>query len=166
MNINPTTIQLVRSFLTKRSQFARYQDYSSDYHPTHIGVPQGTILRPLLWNIFVTDLASEVCCRLTLYHTIRKSHRYTTITNSTSQKATIAMTHKPLQVADCAAEWCHENSMLHNSPKSSGVTFRFQKFITAEPIKFHSQAVNADTQTKLLGVTFDPHLRFSTTSGR
>uniref|UniRef100_A0A803TWG8 Reverse transcriptase domain-containing protein n=1 Tax=Anolis carolinensis TaxID=28377 RepID=A0A803TWG8_ANOCA len=48
------------SFLRNRSQCVEYMDQVSDRSPLLCGVPQGAILSPLLFNIYVRPLASLV----------------------------------------------------------------------------------------------------------
>ena len=49
--LNELTIKLTKSYLSNRSQFCQYYDASSDIVRTNIGVPQGSILGPLLFSI-------------------------------------------------------------------------------------------------------------------
>ena len=78
LNVNPILIQVVKCFLSDRQQCIKYQNIITEYLPVKIGVPQGTLTGPILWNMFVDDLQPDVtnikyADDTTLYGAIHKS---------------------------------------------------------------------------------------------
>ena len=56
--LSESTIKLIKNYLSNRSQFCLYYDVSLDVVRTNIGVPQGFILGPLLFSIYINYLVN------------------------------------------------------------------------------------------------------------
>ena len=67
MGLNDTGINWFHSYLTDRSQFVNIGDTMSSPGLITCGVPQGSILGPLLFLVYVNDMVSAVKCKLLLY---------------------------------------------------------------------------------------------------
>lgn len=53
-----TSIALLRSYLTNRSQAVTYENHQSMFLPISNGVPQGSVLGPILFLIYMSELSS------------------------------------------------------------------------------------------------------------
>ena len=52
-------IALLRSYLSNRKQYVQLSDIRSSVRSISVGVPQGSILGPLLFNIFINDIVKS-----------------------------------------------------------------------------------------------------------
>ena len=65
--IGVSSVSWFESYLSNRTQCVDVNGTRSDFLPITCGVPQGSILGPQLFLIYVNDMVTSVDCRLSLY---------------------------------------------------------------------------------------------------
>lgn len=150
------TQTFIASFLSGRTQKVTFNSSSSEAMPILYGVPQGSVLGPLLFSVYINDLplhiSSGQCDMLADDTTIHTSGDDITSVVDTLQKC-----------VDDAVEWTHLNHMSLNPEKTKYmlITTRQKRQVMSEPkkcISVDSQLINEVSEHKILGVTIDNNL--------
>ena len=67
IGFDQSTVAWFKSYLQNRTQLVNVNGVFSDKRNISCGVPQGSVLGPLLFNLYINDMQSSVSCKLMLY---------------------------------------------------------------------------------------------------
>jgi hypothetical protein len=143
----------IRAFLTDRTQSVVVSGESSDPAPVTSGVPQGTVLGPVLFSLFINDLPDCVHSNVRLFADDCVLYR-----QIQSQSDCDALQHDINNLAAWESKWLMEFhpakcNIMH-------ITRAHKPIISDYYLKGHTlEAVDA---TKYLGVTLSRDLRWNT----
>ena len=151
--IRGTVLDWFRSYLTKRRQYVQYHGKNSDYRYIKCGVPQGSVLGPLLFIIYSNDLVHS------LNHC--KSIQFaddTTIYFSGYDTDTIFS--KMTADLESASDWFNANKLSLNVSKSKYMFFTNHRSV---PLNFpalimSNKEIDRTRCFKLLGIYIDDQL--------
>ena len=136
LRIDGSLVAFVQDFLSNREQCVKFRNTKSIFSSINIGVPQGTVLGPLLWNAFIDDLSPptphlKYADDTTLYHSLSKPN--CVLTNSTAHRASVGINDNHLQRAlDYTSQYCTDNCLLLNVNKTFSTNFTLQKTLTID----------------------------------
>ena len=148
--VNGTANDLLRSYLTNRHQFVQIENEKSDMLQILCGVPQGSILGPLLFLIYINDLP-QTCNHSTPYLFADD----TNIFSSTRNESQI-----PLQNdLKCLEKWLNANKLSLNVSKTYYLQISKNHRISNSP-ELGGQAIANVECCKYLGIWVDRKLTF------
>ena len=105
--LDKETVIWIKSFLSNRLQQVRVNNSFSSLHKVTSGVPQGSVLGPLLFNIFINDSASLVKSNILLFADDTKL--YSTVAPDGSSHIQDDL--------DSLQEWSEDVQLLYNPSK-------------------------------------------------
>ena len=150
-----------RSYLTDRKQYVHYKNCNSVMQNIECGVPQGSVLGPLLFIIYTNDLPN--CLGKT------KSILFaddTTVYIAGNRKNNLfsIMKHELIDLID----WFRCNKLSLNISKTNFILFEPQRLTLNDhctyidcQLKFGPENINEVNCTKFLGIELDKHLKWT-----
>ena len=153
-----SALKWFNSYLTNIYQVVRIHSSVSDPLPVECGVPQGSILGPLLFSIYVNDLP-EVPRHCSTECYVDDTKLFVSFNLHDSQRIVQEMNEDLLQVRN----WCFGNRLLLNPDKTKLIVFGSRQ-MTSKLHEFHLSLLGEDISpvqsARDLGVIFDPNLTF------
>ena len=152
------SIELLRSYLTNRMQSVCLNSSQSELSYLSYGVPQGSILGPLLFSIYINDLPLSINSSL--------CHLFADDTTLVAYGDSVASITSDLSYAlQDLYSWCVANSMLVNPSKSECMLVctrqKRMKLNDTLSLTFDNIPLPQVSSHRLLGVVIDRNLTWS-----
>ena len=147
-----------KSYLTDRQQFVSIGGENSDSTITEHGVPQGSVLGPLLFLIYINDL--HQCIKNSIsFHFADDTNLLYIPPNKIRNKNIVRRLNIDLKSLN---NWLIANKISLNSSKTELIVFR-KKNVPMPNLKIKLNGVDLKPkgEIKYLGITIDEHLTFN-----
>lgn len=150
--LSNSLIALFRSYLTDRANYVHFNGFRSPPYISTSGVPQGSNLGPMLFNIFINDLIESLECPVLAYADDIK------IYHEVKNMDDVRFLQKNLNIIH---QWCLENKLCLNINKCFFVSY--SKKILKIPSRYdiNNAVISGVSSIKDLGVTFDEKHHFT-----
>lgn len=150
LGIRGTLLEWIKSYLEQRKLLVRVDSIISDTYPVSLGVPQGSVLGPLLFLLFINDLPKHITGKVIMFADD------TTVT--VAGKSLEELQENARRVFVQMETWCYKNSLILNKDKTVSLHFHLSRSLPTDIT--HNFPFKFDTHTKLLGTWLDANMSF------
>ena len=141
-------LNLIKSYLAERRQFVRCDDADSGHATVGNGVPQGSILGPLFYILYVNDVSYlTLSAKLIMY----ADDTVCTLVADDMESLTVSLQ----QDINLFHDWACFNKLKLNASKTKGIFFTPRKIIDLPVISINDNQIEFVKEYKYLGVLID-----------
>ena len=159
--IKGCALNWIRSYLSGRTQFVKVDDSTSEKYPCLFGVPQGSVLGPILFALHVSPIANVIEKTGLQHHQYADDTQLYISFKSTEKQPSVLSTERAVEAV---RRWFIVNGLQLNPDKTEaiflGTTQNLSSISDCETLNISGSVVKLADQVKSLGVIVDSRLSF------
>lgn len=153
--ISGTAIKWFESYLSNRTQQVKFRNTISTEQITSNGVPQGSVLGPLLFILYINDIVKKLkYCECKIFADDTVIYVSDTDRSEVERKLNCDMIN--------IVKWLNKNSLKLNTAKTKFMLIHDPRRLNMAKcdIRINNEKIQEVTEIKYLGVVIDKHLMF------
>ena len=143
------------SYLSNRKQCVVINNISSHYKTITMGVPQGSILGPILFLLYINDMSN-------CYNDLKFIHFADDTTVFSTSPSYVSAVEKMNYGLTKIDEWLQANRLSLNISKTSYMIFSDLKMLPEINLQIRGESITKVNKAKFLGIYIDQNLSFKT----
>ena len=147
---------IISSFLSNRRLQVVLDGKSSQEYPVNSGVPQGSILGPTLFLLYINNLPDDAICNIAIYADDTTLYSKCDQASGLWQQLELA-SELEYDLRD-TVDWCRKWLVDFNAGKTQLVSFDWSKNTGAIDVKMDGSVLEEKSSFKILGLTFSSKL--------
>ena len=159
--ITGAPLQWLRSYITDRKQFIQFDDISSELLGILVGVPQGSVLGPLIFIIYIND-ATNASSALKFVHFADDTSLVQNISFFVSENLSHSQTERRINAElKKVYDWLCVNKLSLNVSKTRSMLFKHPKIPSVHPtynLEINNEKIKCVKEFNFLGIVLDEHL--------
>ena len=162
LQLSETTVAWFNSYLRHRQQCVISDNRSSSWRYVMSGVPQGSVLGPLLFTIYINDISTVI--KHSRYHLYADDLQCYISARPDSINDAINKLNEDLH---CITQWTKKFDLKLNPEKTQAIIMGHKRLLSSInecevcPVKVNSTEIHYSSVVKNLGVYMDKHLDWS-----
>ena len=165
MGFSHQFLRWIMSYLTERQQYVQVDDTRSEKIDTKFGVPQGSILGPVLFNLYFADLSTQLETMCDCHQYVNDTTVYTSVPPTKLQTGIESINSSLRNLAS----WSEQSKLALNNGKIKALLITTPQMASyhslREPdktnISITSKTLNVIESYKLLGIQFTNTLNWN-----